>query len=324
MKPLDSGSLLQQSLILEPGTEAMFDELAQLHNIVDSYDNSDHVDISGSYFRTSYSFPGIVLSRNVILGRTLNGLLVASGTILPSNTSPPSARISIQVHPDYRCRGFGSKILKHLLQRAVSFQYETAECRIFTFRQDAIHFAERHSFLFDQVWIKMQLDCKFPIEFSIIPTELNIRELDIPGELGLWAQLQNAIFEGSPDYEETSRESLLALTKHEGFDPNLVIVGEVNGTPVGFCVGLSFESSKNGETQRLLQIHGLGVLSKYRGKGYGQALLAGILNRACFKGHKKCELLVHGSNIRAFGLYTKFGFRERYGHLLYKRSMGIS
>jgi ribosomal protein S18 acetylase RimI-like enzyme len=312
-----------QALILEPGTEDMFNELAQLHNIVDSYDNIDHVDIDGHFFRTSFSFPGIVLSRDVILGRRQDGLLVATGTIFPNNKSPPSARVAIQVHPEYRRQGFGSKILKHLLQRAASSYYEEVLCRIPTFRPDAIRFAEQHGFRFNQIWIKMQLDCQFPIRPSVIPTELNIRELQIPREIELWSKLQNEVFLGSPNYEEVTRESLIALTKHEGFDPNLIIIGEVNDVPVGLCFGLSLVSSTTSDAQKLLQIHGMGILSEYRGKGYGQALLSGILNRACVESHKKCELLVHGSNIQAFGLYRKFGFKERYGHLWYKRRIAI-
>jgi mycothiol synthase len=317
MKPLDSRSMVQQMLVLEPGTEEMFDELAKLHNTVDSFDNNDHIDVSGRFFHTSYSFPGIVLSRDVILGRTASGLLVALGTIFQSSSSPNTARISIQVHPEYRRRGFGSKLLKHLLQRAESCNYETVVCRIHSFRNYAVHFAEQRHFSLSQILIKMRLDSQFLTKPSIIPTELNIREFQVPEEIDLWTQLQNAIFRDSPDYQPTLKESLVALTRHEGFDPNLAIIGEVNGTPVGLCFGVSIKSPRKNGAQKILQIQGLGLLPDNRGKGYGQALLIDILNRAYSKDYKACELLVDGSNIEAFGLYSKFGFKKQYEHLMY-------
>lgn len=320
MKQSGNRSMFPHSLILEPGTSDMFDELAELHNIVDAHDNIDHFDLDGNFFRSSYAFPGIILSRDVILGRTLNGLLIAVGTVFPDDSSSLSARLGIQVHPDYRRQGVGSRILKHMLQRAAARHYEVAACRILSFRADAIQFAEHRCFSFSQIRIKMQLECHFPIQPSIVPTELNIREIEIPKEVELWFQLQNEIFQSSHDYRRTSRESLIALTNHSSFDPDLVIVGEVKEVPVGICYGLTIQSPKSCASERTLRIDGLGILPEYRGKGYGQALLSGILNRACLKNHKKCELLVNGSNIEAFRLYTKFGFRERYGHLWYKRA----
>jgi hypothetical protein len=58
--------MLEQSLILEPGTEDMFNELAQFHNVVDSYDNSDHIDINARYFRTSYSSLQVLFSQVIV------------------------------------------------------------------------------------------------------------------------------------------------------------------------------------------------------------------------------------------------------------------
>ncbi|MBN2230693.1 MAG: GNAT family N-acetyltransferase [Candidatus Thorarchaeota archaeon] len=316
---MDNVSQFSNLLILEPGTDSMFNEYTALHNVVNSYDNPDHIEIGPDYFQTSYSYPGIILSRDIILGRSSNGELVASGTIFIHSTNPPSARIMIQVHPDYRHQGFGSKILEHLIRRARARRFSEIVCRIPTFRPDAIHFAEKHGFRHSHTLIKMQLEYEFPKRTIIVPTELKIRELDLDHELDLWASLQNSIFRESENYKEITIDSLASLTKHVGFDSDLLIVGEVDNIAIGYCLGMALNSVNGQKSEKILQIQGIGVLHEYRGRGYAQALLNGVLTRGWTKGYTKSELLVLGSNTGAFQLYQKNGFTDRFGYLWYRR-----
>ncbi|MGD9396925.1 MAG: GNAT family N-acetyltransferase [Candidatus Thorarchaeota archaeon] len=307
------------SFLLEPGNDAMFDDYAALYNVIDSRDNPDHVEISGEYFKDSFSYPTVEIGRDIVQIRNSKGCLIAAGTIFSQTTSPPSSRIMVQVHPDYQKKGIGSMVLKHLIQTGRNKGSTSFVGRIPSFRSDAIAFAEYHGFKHDFSWIKMRLEYDEPIGPIDQPQGLEIRTLDIQTELKTWAQLQNDIFRNSPDYEEVAVESLKAQIRHTTFDPDLLVIGEVNGKPIGLCSGwlVTARDLKNQNT--VLQIHGMGVLPEYLRKGYGQALLLELLNRALRKGHRISELVVRSTNLAAIRMYMKYGFQERYRHLWYKR-----
>ena len=307
------------SFLLEPGNDAMFDDYAALYNAIDSRDNPDHVELSGEYFRSSFSYPTIEIGRDIVQIKDSNGRLVAAGTIFSQNTSPLSSRIMVQVHPDYQRRGIGSMVLEHLLQTGRNSGSTSFEGRIPSFRTDAIAFAEYHGFKQDYSWIKMRLEYKEPIEIIVPHQGLKIKTLDTKTEIETWVQLQNDIFKNSPDYEETTIESLKAQIRHTSFDSDLIVMGEVNGRPVGLCTGWSITPQNREYKNKVIQIHGLGVLPEDRQNGYGQALLIEVLHRAFLKGYRISELVVRSTNLAAIRLCMKQGFHERYRHLWYKR-----
>ena len=307
------------SFLLEPGNKAMLDDYAALYNAINSLDNPDHVELTGEYFRSSFSYPSVEIGRDIVQIQDSDGCLVAAGTIFSQNTSPPSSRIMVQVHPDYQKRGFGSMVLEHLLQTGKKNGSRTFVGRIPSFRPDAISFAEHQGFKHEYSWIKMRLDCKKPLRLTCPSQDLTLRTLDIRKELETWAQLQNDIFKDNPDYDEITVESLKAQIKHTSFDPNLLIMGEVNGKPVGLSMGWSITPRNIEYEKNVLQIHGLGVLPEYRRRGYGQSLLLEVLNRAYIDGYRISELVVRSTNQAAISMYRKYGFQERYRHLWYKR-----
>jgi ribosomal protein S18 acetylase RimI-like enzyme len=60
----------------------------------------------------------------------------------------------------------------------------------------------------------------------------------------------------------------------------------------------------------LLNVHDLAVLSDFRGRGIGRALLAAAEERARARGCAKLTLEVREDNARARGLYHERGFRD--------------
>ncbi len=307
------------SFLLEPGTKAMLDDYAALYNAIDSLDNPDHVELTGEYFRSSFSYPSVEIGRDIVQIQDSEGGLVAAGTIFSQNTSPPSSRVMVQVRPNYQKRGFGSIVLNHLFQTGRKNGARIFVCRIPSFRPDAIMFAERKGFKHEYSWIKMRLECNKPPKSPVPPQELILRNLDIGRELKTWVHLQNAIYRDNFDYNRTTVDSLKAQIKHQSFDPNLLVIGEVNGKPVGLCTGWSITPRNNEQKKSVLQIHGLGVLPEYRRNGYGQSLLLEVLNRAYIDGYGISELVVNSTNQAAISMYMKYGFQERYRHLWYKR-----
>jgi len=307
------------SFLLEPGNRTMFDDYAALYNAINLLDNPDHVELNGEYFRSSFSYPTVEIGRDIVHIQDSEGCLVAAGTIFSQNTSPPSSRIMIQIHPDYQKRGLGSMVLEHLFQTGKKNGSKTFVGRIPSFRPDAISFAEHQGFKYEYSWIKMRLDWNKPLRLTFPSHDLTLRNLDIKRELETWAQLQNDIYKDSPDYDKITVESLKAQIKHTSFDPNFLVMAEVNGKPVGLCTGWSIIPGNNECKKNILQIHGLGVLPEYQRRGYGQSLLLEVLNRAYNIGYRISELVVRSTNQAAISMYMKYGFQERYRHLWYKR-----
>ncbi|MHA3964572.1 MAG: GNAT family N-acetyltransferase [Candidatus Thorarchaeota archaeon SMTZ1-45] len=304
--------------LLEHGNDSMFEDYAALYNAIDSFDNPDHIELSGEYFRSSFSSPSVEVGRDIVLIQNSDGTLVAAGTIFSQKTSPPSSRIMVQVHPDFRNRGIGSMVLDHLLETGKKRGSTVFECRIPSFRTDAISFAEFHKFKYEYSWIKMRLDIDKPIESEVLPQELKFRLLNPMRELKTWLVLHNEIYKDGADSGITTIKSLRTQIKHVNFDPRLLVLCEINGKAIGIGSGWSASHVTDDCRTRILQIQGVGILPKYRQRGYGQALLVEILNRAFHIGYRIAELVVQNNNQAAIGLYTKNRFHERYRHLWYK------
>ena len=310
---------VSNTYLLEHGNDSMFEDYAALYNAIDSLDNPDHVELTGEYFRSSFSSPNVEVGRDIVLVQNSNGTLVAAGTIFSQNTAPPSSRIMVQVHPDFRNRGIGSMVLEHLIKAGQKNGSDAFECRIPSFRTDAISFAKYHGFKFEYSWIKMRLEFDEAIESEVQPQELRFRVLDPKRELKTWLNLHNEIYKDSADFSLTTIKSLRAQIKHVNFDTKLLVVCEVNKVPIGIGSGWSASPVTSDSRSKILQIQGLGILRDYRREGFGQALLVEILNRAYYNGYRTAELVVHNTNQAAIGLYTKYGFQERYRHLWYRR-----
>lgn len=309
----------EDAVRLEPGNEDMFGEYAELYNIVNSYDNPDHMDLPGEFFQSSYSNPTVNLNHDIVLVRSSCGDLIGSGIVLPHNTLPISTRIMIQVHPKHRRQGIGSNILKHFLRNGLTQNNAEVHCRIFNFRSYSIAFAMNRGFKHSHTWIKMQFQNNFRTQPTHVSWNFKVRALNTKTEIGLWVDLQNRIFANSPMYENITVESLKDLINNTCFDPNLFIVGEVGDKPVGICMGWSLQSKNNGVNKKIIQIQGMGVLPEYRKEGYATSMLLDLMNRGYLKGHSTSELLVLSTNEAGINMYKKIGFTEKYRHLWYRR-----
>jgi ribosomal protein S18 acetylase RimI-like enzyme len=307
-----------ETLALAPGDEAMMEDYAALHNAVGSFDDPDHIHLPTEYFQSSFSFPNVDLSEDFLLVRNAAGELIASGTIFTDDNSSLTSRLMVQVHPQYRRQGIGSKVLNHLIQVGSKRGSSEFVCRFPSFRPYVAPFLEEHGFHHDYTWLKMHVELKYPAISPPAPQGLIVRPLNVKRESVVWAHLQNTIFRDFPGYEPVNIETLASIVKHCTFDPSLLVLGTFFFKPIGYCLGFSVESSTKG---KILKIEGMGVLREFRRRGYARALMSEILTRAYMNGHTSSELVVLSSNTAAIALYEKYGFREKQKHMWYKRTI---
>lgn len=104
---------------------------------------------------------------------------------------------------------------------------------------------------------------------------------------------------------EVRRNLISELRKHPAY---YVFLAYDDDKPIGFT--LCFVGFSTFAARPLINIHDIGVLSGYRGKGVGLKLMTAVENKARSLGCCKLTLEVREDNDRARGLYRKFGFGE--------------
>jgi ribosomal protein S18 acetylase RimI-like enzyme len=302
---------------LEPGAKSMISDFTDLHNVIDSADYPYHTNLTDDYFQPSITAPTVDFERDTVLVRNPDGNLIAFGIIISRNNPISESRLTIQVHPEYRRQGIGSRILQHLTEVGIERGSSEFVFRVPSFRPYVIAFAKNHGFTYDYSWTKMEIEHKTPVSTPSLPWGLTVRGLNVKKELPVLANLQNVIFKDNPHYETVDVKTLLRKTNHNSFDPNLLILCTVSDKPVGYGFGYSVLSETS---EKLLRIDNMGVHPDYRRHRYGQALVFELLNRAYIKKHTSSEITVLSSNKPALRLFEKCGFKERYKYLLYRRS----
>ena len=85
------------------------------------------------------------------------------------------------------------------------------------------------------------------------------------------------------------------------------LIARVDGEPAG--IANCFNGFSTFSARPLVNVHDLGVLAHYRGRGVGRALLAAIEEEARKRGACKVTLEVLSGNERAKALYAAAGFQ---------------
>lgn len=310
--------MVEESSIYYQDHSKMFVDIAELWNIVERYDNLIHIDYSHKFISNYYFNAGVNLTEDVLLVRRKNGSLSAFGTLFfIREDSSLKARFSIMVHPFYRGQGIGEGLLNLLMKKAEKFGCTEISCIIPDFRIYSIKFVEKFGFRKSCSRIKMRLDRIEQVGCEKKPSKLILRNIDVNREIGIWTSLQNEIFRDVSTYTVVTNESLRRMIQHPNFNNDLVIIGEVDNVKIGYCVGFLFNPSDY-SSDAVIRILALGVLSDFRRKGYGKALLCEVLRRGMDMGYSISELLVGDSNIPAQHLYHELGFRKKYELLEYR------
>lgn len=108
---------------------------------------------------------------------------------------------------------------------------------------------------------------------------------------------------GFPSFREKERETFF----DERTTPDTIVVAELEGVVTGYS--RLVPKSPIPENSHVLGIFGLAVDPAARGKGVGEALVRGTIERAREKGAHKLMLHVFSVNAGARRLYERCGFR---------------
>lgn len=106
-------------------------------------------------------------------------------------------------------------------------------------------------------------------------------------------------------HEVVATEDLFASALFGPHRPVEAIIAELDGTPVGFAI--YFHNFSTFVGRRGLYLEDLFVRPMYRGRGYGEALLAHLARLAVERGCGRFEWSVLDWNEPAIGFYRKLG-----------------
>lgn len=139
--------------------------------------------------------------------------------------------------------------------------------------------------------------------------EMEIIEVDLkrPDHSSAVLQITNRYAKDPMGDEKPLPETIKAdlIKELMSFDPYLGILAFVNGEAAGLAN--CFYGFSTFKAARLINIHDLAVLPKYRSMGIGQALIGSVVKRAREENCCKVTLEVREDN-RARNLYEREGF----------------
>ncbi|MHA1772157.1 MAG: GNAT family N-acetyltransferase [Candidatus Thorarchaeota archaeon] len=309
----------KEQVSIGPGYQDMYDDMARLYNAVSGWDNPDHADLDGEFFRNSYQHLKLDLKENVVTARTADGSLIGIATWRPEKSNPEEAYITGMVHPEYRTRGIGTRLLDELEYLSNRNTIRMMTCNIPSYQEYSISFIEHRGFERISEWLKLSHPDLSRIQQPVDIDGFTLREMGA-ADAKTWAEMQNQIFHGNYQYQDVSEADFVTIRNRSDYDPDLFLLGLVDGRPAAYCLGLIFTPSKENQERRVL-IQGIGVLPKYRGHGFGRNILEMVLWRAHQKGIRLSELVVNSDAIPARKLYESIGYEEHYGRIWYSKEL---
>ncbi|MCF2136064.1 MAG: GNAT family N-acetyltransferase [Candidatus Thorarchaeota archaeon] len=308
-----------ENISIETGYQDMYDDMAKLYNAVSGWDNPDHADLDGEFFRNSYHHLRLDLKENVITARTIDGMLIGIATWRPERSNPEEAYITGMVHPEFRERGIGTKLLGELERLSSKNAIKIMTCNIPSYQEYSISFIAHRGFKRISEWLKLSHPDLSRIKRPDTVEGFTLREMKNT-DAKIWADMQNLIFHGNYQYQDASEADFTTIRNRPDYDPELFLLGLVDGRPAAYCLGLVFAPSTEDQKRRVL-IQGIGVLPEYRGHGFGKTILEEVLWRAYKKGIEISELVVNESAMPARKMYESIGYEEHYGRIWYSKDL---
>lgn len=212
------------------------------------------------------------------------------------------------VHPAERRRGHGTRLLEAAL--ADVRQAGETELSLASFgRPEPEAFLTRHGFAYaHSLWL-LSLPPDQAVPTPEVPADLILRQLRRDENIGSYVALINTSFADHPTPLAVDEALVRHVHAQPDFDPTTTAVvtpRDEPERPIAFCrTGLIRENAV-----LIGDIHLLGVLPAWRGRGLGRELLRWGIHRLRDGGATTLILTIEARNERALRLYERHGFER--------------
>lgn len=145
-----------------------------------------------------------------------------------------------------------------------------------------------------------------------LPTDVTIRSFR-PGDEATILEINAAAFAHHPEQGRMDAEDLATRMAEPWFDPEGLLIAEVDGQPAGFHWTKQHDASHG-------EVYVIGVAPVGQGRGLGRALTQAGLEHLARRGCREVLLYVESDNPAGLNLYTGLGFTHaaRDTHVQYR------
>ncbi|MFV2087336.1 mycothiol synthase [Micromonospora sp. LOL_021] len=227
-------------------------------------------------------------------------------------TDPAGPVAELVVHPAYRRRGYGRRLLAGLLDAVEP----AAPLRVWAHgdHPSAAALALDHDFGRDRVLLQLRRKLADPLPEPALPTGVRMRSF-VPGQDdAAWVALNAKAFADHPEQGRWGLPQLHARIAQPWFDPAGFLLAE---DPAGRLLGFHWTKVHTGPA--VGEVYVLGVDPDAHGGGLGRALTLAGLRHLAATGLHRAMLYVDESNTAAVRLYTRLGFLRWSADVTYRR-----
>ena len=249
-----------------------------------------------------WNLPAMDLDRDTRIV-TLQGTVVGyadNGRVHPEQTGPWQLRA--RVHPSHRGRGVGTWLASWNEERIRPLAENGIRTDVIDRDEAAAQLLRSRGYTPVRSFFTMCRALTPGEDPGAEPPGVAIRPFRDVEEDRILYELEEGSFADHWGYERASFESWNEALKGEDWDPSLVWIAEVDGTPAGFNVSFLFEECGF--------VGILGVIPEFRGRGIATALLHRAFAEFAHRGRREAKLGVDALNTTgAVALYEKAGMR---------------
>jgi mycothiol synthase len=234
---------------------------------------------------------------------------------------PDINRIIIRcwVRPDQRRKGYGRALFGCAAQRAIELGIKCIHINIPGNNSVARTVLSRYGFKPIRRYLDLKLDMSAVSDREISGASGECRCLE-SGEEEALARIQNLAFEGQWGYHPNTPETIAFYTRLGNADTDNVILSCEDNKITGYCWLEILPGGKLGG-EFVGEIHMIGTIPEYQGKGIGKKVLLAGLSYLRDRGVTNAYLSVDSENESALALYESVGFELHRKTLWYEKQV---
>jgi mycothiol synthase len=292
-----------------------WDDLDSLLELTNRVLEADHADRRTTLDDVRHDFekPSLEPESNCFVAVTPDGTIVGSAGIEIFDPEKGQAHSYGNVHPDYRRRGIGTRLVRateaRLVERARTEIQPDRPLFILRYIPDTntgdIALLEAEGYQPVRYFYEMRIDLDGPIEPPRFPDGISLRPFDQARDAQAVYRADMDAFSGHWGFSEFSFDKWAhEFIERPDFDPSLLLIAWHGPDIAGLCLNYPWRDAQ----AEIGFVDDLGVLQAYRRRGLGLALLRESFRRFQKRGYRQANLFVDtGNATNALALYKRAG-----------------
>lgn len=219
----------------------------------------------------------------------------------------------VVVHPEHRRLGIGTALVERVIEHARSQDAARLDLWAYNDSEASRRFAQ--TFALDETRRLLHMH-RHPGEPPHLPVRrgARVRPFRTSAEDETIVELNDHIFAAHPEQGKWTLEDFRVRKQRPWFNPQDLLILEVEGDLAGFCW---MKVEERGTEGRVGEIYVIGTAPEYQGRGLGRFLLSEALQHLSTRDVNAVAVYVDESNTAAVRLYEAFEFHHHHVDVCY-------